>query len=141
VSVASSPVPTPEDALRIGRAIVGETPTAEEIARWIDAVATVALPLAGARDARLWRLARRGGPWTNLVDAGLGLLDPHSPVRHRLYLMLAVLEASPAHVRRFEPRATSPAAAMLGLFARGALGAVRAVVGAVVVAWAGALAR
>jgi hypothetical protein len=132
---------TADDARRIARAIVGEAPTSDEVARWLDAVATVGLPLAGARDEALWRLARRGGPWLGWVDAGLALLDPYSPVRHRLYLMLAVLEASPAHARRFEPRAATPFGAALAMGARGALGGLRCAVGAVVVSVAGALAR
>ena len=133
--------PAPDDARRIARAILGETPTEDEVTRWLDAVANAALPLSGARDARLWDLARRGGPWTNLVDAGLALLEPYSPVRHRLYLMLAILEASPTHARRFEPRARPALAAVLGLGLRGAWGAARAVLGVAVVSVAGAFAR
>ena len=130
-----------EDARRLARAIVGEDPTPEEAARWIDAVATVGTPLARSRDVALWDLARRGSPWLGWVDAGLALSNPYSPVRHRIYLMLAVLEASPAHARRFEPHESSALAAVLGLGLRGAIGAARAVFGLVVVSVAGALAR
>ena len=123
---------TPEDARRIARALVGDDPTPEEIERWRRAVEQVAPPLATARDRALWAWARRGAPWTGLVDAGLALVEPWSDVRHRLYLLLAVLEASPSHVDRFEVRDVSAAAAVVEVVLAGARGLLRSVLG---VAW------
>lgn len=67
-----------------------------------------------------------------LVDAGLALSDPYSPVRQRACLMLAVLEASPAHVGRFEARAI-PAWGWLALAGRGVVAAARSVAGLLLV--------
>lgn len=120
---------SPEDARRIARALIGEDPTAEEVARWRRAVELRALPLATPRERTLWAWARRGGPWLGWVDAGLALSDPYSPVRHRLYLMLAVLEASPAHLARFEVKDVGPAAALAELAGRGLAGALRSSLG------------
>lgn len=136
-----SAVPSVEDARRIARALVGDDPTPDETARWQDAVATVALPLAGPGDRALWDVARRGGAGLGLVDAGLAFLEPYSPVRHRLYLMLAVLEASPAHVPRFEAGDRPAGAVLASLAARGALAVVRSLAGLVVVGAYRAFAR
>ena len=98
-------------------------------------------PLASAREKKLWVLARRGAPWLGFVDAALALVDPYSPVRHRVYLMLAVLEASPAHARRFEPRETPAFVAALRLGARGTVGLLRTTIGLALLVLTGALAR
>ncbi len=134
-AATSSPsAPGADDARRIAHGLIGEDPDPFEIERWRRAVALVALPLDRPVDRRLWALARRGGPWMGLVDAGLALLDPWSPVRHRLYLMLAVLEASPSHVARFEARDTPPMAALAALAWHGVRGALRALLGLALVA-------
>ena len=68
-------------------------------------------------------------PWTiGPLDAGLARIDPESPVRFRLCLMMAVLEASPAHCRRFLP-APYPKAALFGLALRMAAAAARSALG------------
>ncbi|MEO6463701.1 MAG: hypothetical protein ABIP29_11560 [Candidatus Eisenbacteria bacterium] len=120
---------SPEDARRIARALIGEEPTAEEVARWRRAVELRALPLETLRERTLWAWARRGGPWLGWVDAGLALRDPYSPVRHRLYLMLAVLEASPSHLARFEVKEVGPATALAEIAGRGLAGTLRSTVG------------
>jgi hypothetical protein len=119
-------------ARAIARQLIGEDPSGIEIARWRSAVALRAAPLARERDRRLWRLIETRPAWIGIVDAGLALTDPGSPVRHRIYLMLAVLEASPAHTRRFLSR-DFPRLALLALAGRMALAAVRAACGAVLV--------
>ncbi len=121
-----------DDARRIARHLVGEEPRPGVCARWLEALEVAAAPLARERDRRLWALARRPGPWLGLVDAGLALTDPHSPVRQRLCLMLAILEASPAHVGRFLERDLSPVA-FLPLAARGVLAGARSAAGLLVV--------
>lgn len=120
---------TPEDTRRIAHALIGEEPTPEETARWQRAVELRALPLATPLDRTLWAWARRGDPWLGWIDAGLALTDPYSPVRHRLYLMLAVLEASPAHLARFEIKDVGLATALLELAGSGLAGALRSTVG------------
>jgi len=63
-------------------------------------------------------------PWLiGFADAGLAWVDPYSPVRYRVLLMLAILEASPHHHRRFLA-APWPKVALLayaGIAVRGAL--------------------
>jgi len=125
--------PAIQDAARcLARALVGEDPAPEEAARFEQAVRLRAPVLGSARDHALWRLAMRGPQWTRLVDAGLAIADPWSPVRLRVCLMLAILEASPHHVRRFLPEPWSPWTPP-ALLARAALAAARAALGLVLV--------
>lgn len=127
-----------QDAARaLSRALVGEDPAPGEAARFEEAVRLRAPELPTPRDQALWRLALRGPGWANLVDAGLALADPYSPVRHRVCLMLAILEASPHHARRFLPEPWS-AWTWAWLLGAGALAALRAAAGALVVRTHGA---
>jgi hypothetical protein len=115
-------------AQRAARALVGESATGPEMARWRDALRAHDARLPAARDRALWRLMC-GAPWLiGLIDAGLALSEPHSPVRLRLYLMLAVLEASPTHAHRFLPRATGALTLPL-LAVRGVIAVLRAACG------------
>ncbi|HTM58564.1 MAG TPA: hypothetical protein VL123_09140 [Candidatus Udaeobacter sp.] len=132
-SRAAAAVADDRIAIAIARGLIGEDPTADEIARWKRAVEIAALPLASGRDRALWDLIQRSPRMIGPVDAGLAFLDPHSPVRQRLYLMLAVLEASPAHVGRFIA-GDEPVGALLGLIPRGIAAAFRSAVGIVLVA-------
>jgi hypothetical protein len=116
------------EAERFARYLVGEAPRPEEIERYRQAVELRDARPRTARDRRLLECMVRH-PWTiGPLDAGLALADPESPVRMRLCLMLAVLEASPAHCRRFLP-APYPRAALLGLALRMAAAAARAALG------------
>ncbi|MBI1798818.1 MAG: hypothetical protein HYR73_03940 [Candidatus Eisenbacteria bacterium] len=119
-------------ARRVARFLIREEPRPEEIARWRDAVRAHGAALTRERDRRLWSLLR-SAPWlTSMVDAGLALSDPHSPVRHRHYLMLVVLEASPHHTRRFLPCDTSRFA-LIALGGRMVLAVLSATLGVVLV--------
>lgn len=97
----SADIPLREAGRVLARALCGEDPAPEEIARFEEAVRLRAPELTSVRDRALWRVLARGPRRARLVDAGLAFTDPHSPVRLRVCLMLAILEASPVHVRRF----------------------------------------
>jgi hypothetical protein len=129
-----------DDALgrRLSRHLIGEEPLPEELARWRSAIELCGAALTRERDRRLWALIRRA-PWlTGVVDAGLAWSDPHSPVRHRLCLLLAILEASPHHTRRFLP-ADYPRIALVALAARMIRAAFRLALGLVLVRTAAAV--
>ena len=113
--------------------LIGEPPTPEEIARWRHAVELRGVAIVSARDRALWDLIHRSPSLIGPVDAGLALVDPNSPVRHRLYLMLAILEASPAHVSRFIAGDES-IGTLLGLIPRGVAAAFRSLFGFVLIA-------
>ena len=123
------------EASVLARYLIGEEPRPEEAVRYALAIEAAALPLERERDRRLWALAMRTPSALGFVDAGLALTDPYSPVRQRVCLMLAVLEASPAHTRHFLS-AAYPRAALLGLGLRMAGAALRSACGlALVRSW------
>ena len=120
------------EAHRLARHLIGEDPLPEEVQRYLRAIEVRGATLERPRDARLWQLMMRR-PWLiGVVDAGLALTDADSPIRQRLCLMLAVLEASPAHCRRFLP-APYPVTALAGLSLRMAAAALRSALGLVLV--------
>lgn len=79
-------------------------------------------------EVRLWARALRR-PWLlACVDAALALVNPRGGIRRRLLLMLAVLEASPAHCDHFLPQPGVGRATVTVLVA-GARAVLRAAVG------------
>jgi hypothetical protein len=128
------------EAERFSRYLIGEPPGPEEAERYRRAVEARGAVPGRERDRRLlgW-MARH--PWMiGPLDAGLALADPESVVRFRLCLMLAVLEASPAHCRRFLP-APYPKAALLALAWRMTGAALRSALGLALVRTWGVLWR
>jgi hypothetical protein len=124
-----------QEAGILARYLIGEEPRPEEARRYALAIEAVALPLEQERDRRLWALAMRSTTALGFVDAGLALAAPYSPVRQRVCLMLAVLEASPAHTRHFLA-APYPHTALLGLGLHMAGAALRSACGlALVQSW------
>lgn len=116
----------------VARCLIGREPTDGERARYADAVARQTTALHG-RDARLWRRIVTY-PWLyNAVDGALALIQPASPIRHRTYLMLAVLEASPAHAELFLARARPRPLVVVSVVATAVAGAARTVLGLVVI--------
>ena len=93
------------------------------------------MPAGGARVDRLidrWLLtvAHSGTPGARLADSYARVLRPHGPLRHRLVLMLAILENSPGFHERLD-RATigSPLGIMLELGLTGVGFALRLALG------------
>jgi len=127
--------PSEREAQGFARYLIGEPPAPAEIERYRRAVEIRGAEPRTGRDRRLLECMVRH-PWTiGPIDAGLALTDPESPVRFRLCLMLAVLEASPAHCRRFLP-APYAKAALLALALRMTGAALRSALGlALVRSW------
>jgi len=132
--------PLDREAERFARYLIGEPPRPDEIERYRRAVELRDAAPRTERDRRLLECMIRH-PWTiGPLDAGLALADPDSPLRFRLCLMLAVLEASSAHCPRFLP-APYPQAALLSLALRMAVAAARSGLGLAMVRTWGVLWR
>lgn len=128
-----SEVPLELEAGSVARCLIGREPTVAECARYADAVTRKAAVLHG-REARLWRRIVTY-PWLyNSVDGALALIRPASPIRQRGYIMLGVLEASPAHTDLFLARARARPLVALSVVATVLAGAVRTLLGLVVIA-------
>ncbi|HTK30798.1 MAG TPA: hypothetical protein VL332_02465 [Candidatus Saccharimonadaceae bacterium] len=134
VPLGTDAFPGTDDAFvqALAQRLVGEPATTREIERWRDALACHGAALVARRDRRLWALMRRAPFLIGAVDAGLAWRDPHGVIRQRLCLLLAVLEASPAHVARFVDQ-PYPLVALAGLAPRMAFAALRVALGLVVV--------
>ncbi len=83
-------------------------------------------------DRKLLTLMLRFPFTVGLVDAGLAFYRPHSEVRRRIYIMLAILESSPDYCDSFLPKNRSLLYLPVLLYV-GARGVLRTAVGSVVV--------
>ena len=115
------------------RYLTGSAPTDYVVRKYLAGHA--AMPAAGARAGRLvdrWLLvvAHTGPPGARLADSYARILRPHGPLRHRLVLLLAILENSPGFHERLD-RATigSPLGIMLELGLTGVGFALRLALG------------
>lgn len=127
-----------DDALQLearvlARRLIGREPTPAERARYADAVARRAVPLSD-RESRLWRRMLARPRLFNAVDGALALVEPRGGIRQRAQIMLAVLEASPEHVDLFLARARPRPLVVLSVLATGAVAALRAPLGLLVIA-------
>jgi nucleoside-diphosphate-sugar epimerase len=93
------------DCKLICRYLVNCDATADLIGRYQNAM-RLKFSATELQDAE-WRWLRGHPRALPLLDAAAGLLQPASALRRRVYLMMAILEAVPAHADRFLPRARS----------------------------------
>jgi len=126
-------IPLHLEAGVIARRLIGRDATEAERSRYAEAVERRAIPLS-PREARLWRRMLARPPLYDAVDAALALVRPSSPIRQRGYMMLAVLEASPAHTDAFLARERARPLVVLSVLAAAAAGALRALAGLLVLA-------
>ena len=92
-----------DEAIRFGRYLIGEVPGEPLIERYCRANAELfAAPTP--EDQRLLALARRHPRTIAMLDAGTGLAAPHSLLRKKLLVMMAILETTPAYAARTEQR-------------------------------------
>lgn len=121
------------EAQRFARYLVGADADERVRAVYARALASTS-PALRPRDAALLRFASARRRGLGLLDAGLALTDPNAELRRRLYLMFAILEASPEHHDRFLPVRRGPLFSLV-VIAAAARGAVKAALGALLV-WA-----
>lgn len=117
------------EASSLSRYLVGEEASPVLAARYAAAVAR----LCPAESAAL-RAARARPSRLPYLDAGCALLRPADPLRQRVLVMAAVLEASPDHVDRFLPRDPGRAVLLLQLAAVGLRAVWHSLLGALIVA-------
>ncbi len=115
------------DAAVLTRYLLGCDPDDRE--RQLFARAARQAPLSSPSEQRQWRFAIRHAGWLPYLDAALARAAPTGAVRHRLLLMLAILEASPRHAAHFLPAPFGPGGVLVLLWT-GALGVWHALIGA-----------
>ena len=76
-------------------------------------------------------------PWAlPFIDAGAGLLQPESVVRKKIFLMTAILEATPAYAEFFLPRREAVPHLLLDLTWQALRGGLKIAVGLPLFLWA-----
>jgi hypothetical protein len=95
-----------EQGMAFGRYLLGDPPSEDALRLFVRAAGT--LPPLDGRDPRLMAFLLRNRWAIGPVDAALALIRPASPVRGRIFLMLAVLECLPEYAPRFLPAERSP---------------------------------
>lgn len=106
-----------QEASLFARYLSGGPAGAGVVERYVDACRKLALDAPAGEDLGLLAFARRHPSCLPPLDAACGLVRPEALLRKRLFVMLALLETSPAHATRFlaTPRRLLPAAGRLVL--------------------------
>lgn len=114
--------------------LIDRKPTGELIGRYREAM-RVKFSDRALSDVE-WCWLRRHPRALPFLDAAAGLLQPSSPLRQRVYLMMAILEAAPALSDRFLPRARSTPVLLVEVGWNVARAATKAIVGVPMLLWA-----
>lgn len=94
---------TTSEAERISMYLIGSACSEKIANRYAEAV-NIKKPTISRNDEALWHFALRGTFNMAITDSALALLNPYHPIRHRIYLMLAILEADVAFTHKFIAR-------------------------------------
>ncbi len=96
-----------KEAITFTRHIIGQQPSEAAVQLYVRAIEQQKNAL-NKNDQRLLAIITKKPGTTSYIDAGLAFLYPHSEVRHRLYLMFAILESLPEYTEYFLPVNRSP---------------------------------
>lgn len=108
-----------------GRYLLGETPEEPFLERYVAASDTLFSDPPGP----VVRFALRWPRALPFLDAASALVRPRGPLRSRLLVMAAVLEASPEHADRFLPDPAGAGRQLTETVVAGSLGGIKALVG------------
>src|SRR6476620_5599802 len=121
-----------DEASTLGLYLIGSPPTDEEKVRYATAVASIGLPMSKWEE-KLWARMMDHPAIIPSIDAALALRNPLSPLRQRIFVMLAILEAGPARVAHFLPEARSDW--FVALIIPGLRSVIHATVGLILLSW------
>lgn len=113
------------EARLFGRYLVGEDPGEPFVERYLAAADT----LFSSPPGPVVRFARRRPRTLPLLDAASAVVRPRGPLRSRLLVMAAVLEASPAYADVFLPRPAGAVRQLVDVAIAGSVGAAKVVAG------------
>lgn len=118
-----------DEAALFSRYLTGGPTRPEVVERYVHACRRLLLDHPVGEDTGLLTFVRRHPLSLSVLDAACGIIRPEAILRKKLFLMLALLETSPAHAALFiaTPRRILPAAARLAL--HGLLASMKIVAG------------
>jgi hypothetical protein len=120
----------------ITRYLVGQPPSRGQEQRYVEGVAILPVDGATSEDMAVAEFAFSHPGSLPYLDAALGLIRPHSLLRSKLLLMVAVLEASPDCCHAFLPREVSASRFWVEMTQYGVSSAARALIGLVLYGFA-----
>ncbi len=123
-----APIPLHEEAALFSKYLIGHAPSQAHTTLYERGVSKLA---SSASSGTYFTVLRHPSllPYLDAYDA---FFRPASPLRQRLYLMFAILEASPDHTELFLPQKRS-LWYLLMILAHGARGVYRLIVGTILV--------
>jgi hypothetical protein len=95
-----------EEAVILVRYLVNQPALPEAIHLYTEALAHHIIDLT-KRQQKIWQFCLRNSWALPLVDAALAFGEKYSPVRKKIYIMLAILETQPAYNDHFLPHKRS----------------------------------
>ena len=93
----------PEEAQVLSRYLVGEKCLPEIESRYKDAISKLQVNL-NDRQKQTWQRMLLLRFYMKLIDSGLAVAEPDSLLRQRIFIMLCLLETSPAYTEYFLDR-------------------------------------
>jgi hypothetical protein len=120
------------ESVVIAQYLIGQTPSSELQDRY---AAACRARLQDDADVEL-QFARRHPRFWPFLDAATGILRPHSTVRQRVFLMAALLEATPEYAEFFLKPPEKPLRLMARVAWQGTRGVARIAVGIPLLFWA-----
>jgi hypothetical protein len=112
--------------------LVGKPCTGELVKRYVDANIKQAIQV-GPEEEQLWKNALRGVYWMSCIDSGLALVRPKSQIRRKIFVMLAILEASVDYCDDFLPRTRSKVQVLFLLAVQGVKAVFFATIGLILI--------
>lgn len=113
--------------------LIGKSPRDKERKLYAEAMQKMDITLIGY-ERELWDMIMKRRWMFVLADGGLALLAPHSQLRRKIYVMLAILEASPAYANKFLSKEYSQMYwVVIGV--RGVLAGIKGLLGCLLVKW------
>lgn len=89
-----------QEATRIADYLIGEGITDKEVTLYEKAATQLGDDMNG-KECRVWKQMLQYSFIMGVYDAGLAILQPQSPLRRRIFIMLAILEANPKYTSYF----------------------------------------
>jgi len=116
-----------QEAVQFSRYLISEDPTPEEVERY--ARACERFGLRESRSDPVLAACMRHPSWVGLLDGACALTEPQHPLRRKLAILTAILEASPEHVESFLPPSGGRLRCLLVLSTSAILAGFRATLG------------
>jgi len=110
--------------------LLDSTPPKEFVERYINANhALKVMNVVNKSDVKILEYARNH-PWSiPFLDAASGILQPNTSLRKKIYIMAAVIEASPKYAEDFLPQNLSPLRLFTQLVINGFTGVIKVIFG------------